>query len=93
MKRGAQIAFGFSVLFFFLFLLGITDAGQTILRGRISPTVSHWELDDIWMGAALAPWVYGLAPAVVLGLIGSGLLAASRLRVRAAGGEISGKPQ
>jgi len=74
MKRGAQIAFGLSVLFLSFFLFGITDFGQVFLRGRIPPNASHWELDDIYMGAGLAPWVYGLVPCVLLALIGAALL-------------------
>lgn len=80
MKRGAQIAFGLSVLFLCFFLFGITDTGQFVLRGRIPPNASHWQLDDIYMGASLAPVVYGLAPSVLLALIGSVLLVSHRLK-------------
>ena len=82
MKRAAQFAFGFSLLLFCVFLFGITDFGQTLLRGHIPPDATHWELDDIYMGAGLAPWVYALGPSVLLALVGSGLLVAQRLRSR-----------
>jgi hypothetical protein len=82
MKRGAQVAFALSVVLFCLFLLGITDFGQTVLRGRIPPNADHWQLDDIAMGAGLAPWVYGLVPSVLLAFIGSVLLLCDRLKRR-----------
>jgi hypothetical protein len=79
-RRAAQFAFCFSFLLLCVFLFGITDSGQTLLRGRIPPTATHWALDDIHMGAGLAPWVYALVPSVLLALIGSVLLVAQRLR-------------
>ena len=82
MKRGAQIAFGFSVLFLCFFLFGISDFGQTVLVGRIPPNADHWQVDDIYMGAGLAPWVYGLAPAALLAALGSGLVVGYRLKSR-----------
>jgi hypothetical protein len=82
MKRGAQFAFGLSALFFCFFVFGITDVGQVILRGRIPPNATHWQLDDIYMGAGLAPWVYGLVPSVLLAFIGGGLLLSRRLKHR-----------
>ena len=82
MKRATQFTFGISLLFFCLFLFGITDFGQAALRGRIPPNATHWELDDIYMGAGLAPWVYALVPSVLLALIGSALVIAQRLRSR-----------
>jgi hypothetical protein len=82
MKRGAQLAFGLSVLFLCFFVFGISDVGQVVLRGRIPPNATHWQLDDIYMGAGLAPWVYGLVPSVLLALIGGGLLLSRRLKHR-----------
>lgn len=81
MKRGAQVAFVFSVLFLCFFLFGITDVGQAVLRGRIPPNADHWQADDIYMGAGLAPWVYGLAPSAFLAALGSGLVVGHRLKV------------
>jgi hypothetical protein len=80
MKRGAQLAFGLSVLFLFFFLLGLTDAGQKILGGPIPPNASHSQLDDIYMGAGLAPWVYGLGPCILLAFIGGALVLAQRFK-------------
>ena len=80
MKRGAQVAFGLSVLFFCFFVFGITDIGQVVLRGRIPLGAGNFQLDDIYMGAALAPWVYGLGPCILLALIGSGLLLSHRFK-------------
>jgi hypothetical protein len=74
MKKAAQIAFGLAAVFLAFFLLGITDTGQTVLRGRIPPNATPFELDDIYMGAGLAPWVYGLAPAVLLAAAGGHLV-------------------
>jgi hypothetical protein len=80
MKRGAQLAFGLAALFFCFFVFGITDVGQVILRGRIPPSVGNFQLDDIYMGAALAPWVYGLGPFLLLAVIGGILLVSHRLK-------------
>jgi hypothetical protein len=55
MKRASQITFGLVLLFLAFFLFGITDAGQTVLRGRIPPNTTGFERDDIYMGAAFAP--------------------------------------
>ncbi|HUK48011.1 MAG TPA: hypothetical protein VLW06_10480 [Terriglobales bacterium] len=80
MKRAAQIAFLFSALFGCFFLFGITDFGQTVLRGSIPHNATPMQLDDIYMGAGLAPWVYGLGPCVLLALLGGALLLAHRLK-------------
>lgn len=82
MKRGAQVAFGLSILFLCFFVFGITDVGQNILRGRIPTNVSHSQLDDLYMGAGLAPWVYGLAPCILLAFIGIAFVLAQRLKHR-----------
>jgi hypothetical protein len=66
--------FGLSAVFLGFFLFGITDVGQAFLRGPIPANASHWQLDDVYLGAAWAPWVYGLVPSVLLTLIGAGLL-------------------
>jgi len=47
MRRAAQFAFGFSLLLFCLLHFGISDFGQTLLRGRIPPNATHRELDEI----------------------------------------------
>ena len=81
-KRGAQVVFALSVLFLCFFAFGITDTGQVVLRGRIPPNATHSQLDDIFMGAGLAPWVYGLLPSVVLAIVGVALLLSNRLKMR-----------
>ena len=82
MKRGAQFAFGLSALFLCFFVFGITDVGQVVLRGQIPPNSTHWQLDDIYMGAGLAPWVHGLGPSLLLAFTGTGLLLSHRLKHR-----------
>ena len=82
MKRGAQVAFLLSILFLCFFAFGITEVGQTVLRGRIPPNAGNFQLDDIYMGAALAPWLYGLLPSVVLAVVGSALFISYRLKCR-----------
>jgi hypothetical protein len=82
LKRAAQVAFGLSIPFFCFFVFGITDVGQTVLRGHIPPNVDHWQLDDIYMGAGLAPWVFGLGPSVLLALVGSSLMVVRKLKHR-----------
>lgn len=76
MKRASQLGFFLAALFLCFFGWGITDAGQRVLRGNIPPVVDHWKLDDIYMGAGLAPWAYGLLPCVVLASLASMLLLA-----------------
>jgi hypothetical protein len=82
MKRASQFAFILPGLFLAFFLFGITDIGQTLLRGPIPPNTTHWQLDDIYMGAGLAPWIYGLAPAILLAATGGVLLARYHLKNR-----------
>ena len=55
-----------STPFFCFFAFGITEFGQGILTGNIAPGTDHWKLDDIYMGAGLAPWAYGLLPFLLL---------------------------
>ena len=74
MKRGAQVAFGLSALFLCSFVFGITDAGQVVSQGRIPQNATQQQLDAIYMGAGLAPWVYGLVPSSFLAFVGSGLV-------------------
>jgi hypothetical protein len=82
MKRGAQVAFDLSALFFCFFVFGITEVGQVVLRGRIPPGAGNFQLDDMYMAAALAPWTYGLGPCLLLALTGSALLVWHRLKHR-----------
>jgi hypothetical protein len=55
-----------SVPFLCFFAFGLTEFGQGILRGNIPAGTDHWTADDIYMGAGLAPWVYGLIPFIAL---------------------------
>jgi hypothetical protein len=71
MKRVSLFLFSLSALFLAFFLFGVTDFGQNVLRGQIPDNVTHQKLDDIYMGAGLAPWDYGLAPSFVLAIAGA----------------------
>jgi hypothetical protein len=68
MKMRTKLCLLFSVLLWFVFVFGISDRGQRYLIG--SPASDHWQRDDQYMGAALAPYVYCLMPAVLLILVG-----------------------
>jgi hypothetical protein len=59
-----------SVPFLCFFVFGVTGFGQRLLIGNLPTGIDHWEADDIYMGAGLAPWVYGLILFFLLG--GSG---------------------
>jgi hypothetical protein len=72
MKLRTKILLISSIPFLCFFAFGITEMGQEILRGKISPGIDHGTLDDIYMGAGLAPWVYGFVPFIFL--CGSGML-------------------
>jgi hypothetical protein len=56
--------------FFCFFAFGVTEFGQRMLRGSIQAGADPARLDDIYMGAGLAPWVYGFVPFVPLFLGG-----------------------
>lgn|GEM_PF-6697471 len=72
MKRRSKIAFGLSLPFLFFFLLGITIKGQEVLRGNIPPNATHMKVDDIYMGAGIAPAALGLFPFLLLVIVGLG---------------------
>lgn len=55
MLKRAKIALLASIPFLLFFLFGITQKGQEILRGRIPPSATHWQMDDIVMGQVLHP--------------------------------------
>ena len=66
-KRVAKWLFGISAALLIALVFFITDTGQVILRGKVPANVSPERLDDdIYMGAALAPYAYLLVPAVIL---------------------------
>ena len=80
MTMRTKILFVASITFLMFFAFGITDVGQKVLIGKVPSNIDHWKADDIYMGAALAPWVYGLVPFILLCLCGllSWLLARSK---------------
>ena len=49
-----------------LFFIGESNFGQDVLRGTPNPKESHFEVDDRYMGAGLAPFVHCLAPGILL---------------------------
>jgi hypothetical protein len=70
MKMRTKVVFVSGLPFLSFFAFGVTEAGQKVLIGKIPPNIDHWKADDIYMGAGLAPWVYGLAPFILLTLCG-----------------------
>jgi hypothetical protein len=66
MRRWTKVILISSIPFLCFFGFGITDFGHSVLMGRIPAHINHWKADDIDMGAALAPVVYGLVPFIVL---------------------------
>jgi hypothetical protein len=60
------ICFFISGILFCAFLFFVTERGQEILRGSISPNATGFQRDDIYMGAGLAPWCWMLAPSIIL---------------------------
>jgi hypothetical protein len=71
MKLRVKILFLLSALFLCAFFFFITDMGQHILRGHIPTHATGFQLDDIYMGAGLAPWVYMLIPSICFVLLGA----------------------
>jgi hypothetical protein len=76
MRMRTKLVLLLSISLFVFFLFGVTDKGQEVLRGRIPENASHMDLDDIYMGAGVAPWVWGLVPSVFTGIVGLILLRA-----------------
>ena len=66
MKIRTKILLIVSVPFLCFFTFGVTETGQVFLIGSIPAGTDHWKADDIYMGAGLAPWVYGLIPFILL---------------------------
>jgi hypothetical protein len=65
----SKILFAISGLLLGAFLFFITDRGQEILRDPLPKNATGFQLDDIYMGAGLAPWAWMLAPAIILAII------------------------
>jgi hypothetical protein len=81
MKTRTKLTFTAGLPFLGFFVFGVTDLGQKVLIGKLPPNIDHWKADDIYMGAGLAPWIYGLVPFILLCLAGlfSWLLERSRV--------------
>ncbi len=72
MKLRHKIVLVLSAVLCLLFLLVESPPGRSFLLGKPSPSQTHWEADDRYMGAGLAPVVYCLAPGVALLVYGLG---------------------
>jgi TRAP-type C4-dicarboxylate transport system permease small subunit len=72
MPRSSRYLFAIASVLLIAFCFFVTDTGQEILRGKISPDTSHEKIDDIFMGAGLAPYAWMLLPGIIMG--GFGLL-------------------
>ena len=80
MRTRTKLSLALAAFLFVLFGLGISGPGQKLLIGK--PSADHWVRDDQYMGAALAPLVYCLAPAIILASIGAGFYLSDRRRMR-----------
>jgi hypothetical protein len=69
MKVRIRILFILSGALFCAFLFFVTDRGQEILRGPRPANATGFQMDDIYMGAGLAPWAWMLAPSFILLLL------------------------
>jgi hypothetical protein len=76
MRTRTKLCLGAAAILCVLFIIGISDRGQSYLIGKPSP--DHWRRDDQYMGAALAPYVYCLAPALILAVVAAVLYAVDR---------------
>jgi hypothetical protein len=70
MKSRHKIVLICAALLFGLFLIGESDSGQSLLRGKPKSNETHFEAADRVEGAGLAPFVYCLAPGVALLIYG-----------------------
>ena len=77
-EAGRFWSIGVAVLLFVMFLIGVSDRGQRYLVGQ--PSTDHWQRDDQYMGAGLAPYVYCLAPGTVFTVFGLILFLMGRKR-------------
>jgi len=82
MKLRTKLVFCLAVAFFLFFCFGITDREQQALIGRIPENASHVEVDDRYMGAGFAPWIWGLTPSIFIGILGLALLRADRRKAK-----------
>lgn len=70
MKLRHRVVLICAALLLGLFLIGESNPGQELLRGKPKPNETHFEADDRVMGAGLAPFVYCLFPSVALFIYG-----------------------
>ena len=80
MKLRHRIVLICAAVLFGLFLIGESDLGQELLRGKPKPNETHFEADDRVMGAGLAPFAYCLAPGVALFIYGVADVLICRIR-------------
>ena len=78
MKLRQKIVLSFAALLCALFLIGESGPGQEFLRGTPKQNETHFETDDRYMGAGLAPFVYCLIPGIALFIYGIGDILISR---------------
>jgi len=76
MRFWARFCLAIAALLFVLHLVGYSEFGQRLLIGR--PSADHWQRDDQYMGAGLAPVVYCLLPSAAFGVIGTVLFIIDR---------------
>ena len=84
MKLRHRIVLTCAALLFALFLIGESDTGQELLRGKPRPNETHVDADDRFMGAAFAPLVYCLVPGGILFLYGVGDILITRAQRKVA---------
>jgi hypothetical protein len=72
MRLRQKVVFAIAATLLLLFVLGASPRGQEFLRGKAPSSETHWQTDDRYIGAGLAPFVYCLVPGVVLFLYGLG---------------------
>jgi hypothetical protein len=68
-KLRIRILFVISGALFCAFLFFVTDRGQEILRRTPPKNATGFQLDDIYMGAGLAPWIWMLVPSFIFFLV------------------------
>jgi len=67
--KRTKVLFVLSAILGITFVLFVSDYGQELLRRNyLKPGMSHFKVDDVWMGVGLAPWIYLLAPALAFAM-------------------------
>ena len=78
MRTKTKLCLATAAILLILFRIGISNRGRRYLIG--TPSADHWQRDDQYMGAGLAPYVYCLAPCLILTIVGAVLFVADRRR-------------